>query len=237
MTVLEVSERVWRAPRDRMLWTDVRSAVRSASGVKTNVIMTDDDVDACIDRAVEQCWPKCFKHEKWQTTAITARPEGITLPWAPSFLFNVWWRDLTSASDTGGSYVPFGLWDYDGDTWRWVGAEDRWLSSSNVLVTMEAIGKPHRRDSTDEDDIYCPVPIQQLLPLAHMEVAYQLAIRRPGSDAQNQFQLLENQRTQVRKNMTRMRLPSHYTRMRAPTGTTVVFDNFGQEDIDFGDLR
>jgi hypothetical protein len=233
MTILTVSEQVWQAPKNRKTWAEVRAACRSATRVRSTTVLTDDELDDCIDRAIDQAWPKAFMHQVFKTGEIEEMPDSITLPWQPYMVWNVTWWDLTNTDDIGGQLIPKEWWEVENDQWRWLGGESNWHSSTNVLWTMNAIGKPRGHD---DEGTYCPVQLQQLLPLVHIEVAQQLAAMR-GGDPITQSQMLMNQRDQARKNMLRMRIPAHKSKLYICNRTTPVFVNAGQDNITFADLQ
>jgi hypothetical protein len=234
MTILEITERVWHQPRNRKTWAEVRTAVRAASGIRSSVVLSDSVLDECIDRAVDAAWPRCFQHEVWKVSEIEAVPQSINLPWAPFAVFNVYWRDMSATTNSSGAFIPLHMWEIENTSWRWLGADTSWMASTNVLWMMEAVGKPRRMA---DETVYCPVPLSQIVPLAHVEVAHQIAMQRPSIDPLGQYQALSMVRELARKNTVRMRFPPHQTKVAVNQGTDVLFKHFGQDDVTIADLQ
>jgi hypothetical protein len=234
MAMLEVSEQLWLHPTGRLTWEETRTAARAASGVRSGVVLDDATLDECIDRAVQQCWPKCFQHIIVRCEAIEEAPDGVILPWQPYVVFDAFWRDEAEDAANGGYYIPSAYWMVENDQWRWMAEDSAWLPHDQVQWQLHMLGKPQPRTVSET---YCTVALHQLLPMVNVEVAFQLAMQRTQVNVQQTFQLYQNQREQARQNMTRMRWPAHFTKFHYPTMNTVITDNWGQDNVTFADVR
>lgn len=242
MAIYSVSERVWERPTQRQTWDAARTYVRSLSAMRSTAALPDAIIDECIDRAIDNAWPKCFVHEIWKTQEITAAPESITLPWAPYAYFNCYWWDQSDTVTTAAHAIPKRLWEVENDSWRWLGDDNEWLSSNRVMVTLEAIGKPVTRQAEleaapDNDPVYCPLSMQSLAVLVLPELMFQLAMQRAPRDFQTIGQVYANQREQARQSLPRMRWPAHQGKRYIQNVSTAVFVDAGTDNVDLADMR